>query len=251
MQRFAMVLFTLAFVPLKMPGGQALTAEQQIAQAVLPLPESLRAGAKVLGYDEKLTLTTLRKGSNAMVCTADRPGDDHFDVRCYHEAFMPAIQRARELRSQGLEGSAVDQEMDKEIKAGSIKLPNHARAGLPVRRSSSRCSAAPPVRYSLISCCPRARLPLCLRLGCVHDPPFDYEHPAGYRMLGPIGAYDAATNQVTGEIRRWQSLHLRFQTAADLSLPTESKPRHALRDGFGHLVGTRDDRALNGCSRFD
>jgi hypothetical protein len=172
MQRFAMFFITLAFVPLKMP-GQALTAEQQIAQAVLPLPESLRAGATVLGYDEKLTLTTLRKGSNAMVCTADRPGDDQFDVRCYHQAFLPAIQRARELRGQGLEGSAVDQEMEKEIKAGSIKLPNHATAG--------------------------------------------------YRMLGPIGAYDAATNQCTGEIRRWQSLHLPFQTAADLTLPTESK----------------------------
>jgi hypothetical protein len=169
-------LVVVMFVPLMLPAQavtQAPTAEQQIAQAVLPLPESLRAGATVLGYDAKLTLVTLRKGSNAMVCTADRPGDDQFDVRCYHESFMPAIQRARELRSQGLQGSAVDQEMEKEIKAGSIQLPNHATAG--------------------------------------------------YRMLGPISAYDPATNAVTSEIRSWQSLHLPFQTAVDLTLPTESK----------------------------
>jgi hypothetical protein len=41
-------------------------------------------------------------------------------------------------------------------------------------------------------------------------------------MLGPISAYDPATNAVTGEIRSWQSLHLPFQTAGDLTLPTES-----------------------------
>jgi hypothetical protein len=171
MKRIA-VLFFLAFVTVTMR-AQTPTSEQQIAAAVLPLPESLRAGATVLGYDDKLNLVTLRKGSNAMVCTADRPGDDQFDVRCYNESFMPAINRARELRRQGLQGSAVDQAMEKEIKAGSIQLPGHATAG--------------------------------------------------YRMLGPIAAYDPATNTVTSEIRRWQSLHLPFQTAAELTLPTESK----------------------------
>ncbi len=108
---------------------------------------------------------------------------------------MPAITPARELRAQGLQGKAVDQEMEKEIKAGSIRLPDHATAG--------------------------------------------------YRMLGPIGAYDAGTNTATSEIQKWQSVHLPFQNRGGLGASDRIEARHAVCDGVGHLVGARDDRALS------
>ncbi len=43
---------------------------------------------------------------------------------------------------------------------------------------------------------------------------------AGYRMLGPIGAYDPSSRTWTAAIDRWQSVHFPYQTAADIGLPT-------------------------------
>ncbi|MGC2056682.1 MAG: hypothetical protein WA653_00385 [Candidatus Sulfotelmatobacter sp.] len=75
------------------------TASQQIAAAVLPLPEVMRGHATILGNAPDLSLVTLRQGSNGMVCTASRPGNAEFDVRCYHESFMPVVRRVRDLHS--------------------------------------------------------------------------------------------------------------------------------------------------------
>jgi hypothetical protein len=64
----------------------------------------------------------------------------------------------------------------------------------------------------------RRRLDEEIKSGRVHLP----DHPtAGYRMLGPMNAYDARTNSVTAEIDKWQSVHFPFKTAAELHLPTE------------------------------
>ena len=45
----------------------------QIASALMAAPKQFRDGATVLGYDAKGTLTTLRRGSNNMICLADNP----------------------------------------------------------------------------------------------------------------------------------------------------------------------------------
>lgn len=42
---------------------------------------------------------------------------------------------------------------------------------------------------------------------------------AGYRMLGPISAYNRETNEAGPEIRKWQSIHFPFDTADDMGLP--------------------------------
>lgn len=145
-------------------------AADQIAAAVLPLPEALRAGAGVRGYNERLELVVLRETANGMVCTGDRPGDDQFDVRCYEAAFLTAIDRRRELGAQaGL--SAFDERFEQEIREGRLTLPAHPTAG--------------------------------------------------YRMLGPIAAYDAGTRTWSHEIDRWQSVHFPYRTAAELGLPEE------------------------------
>jgi tetratricopeptide (TPR) repeat protein len=145
-------------------------AEEQIAAAVLPLPESLRAGATVRGFDAKLARVTLRQGTNTMVCNGDRPGDTIFDVRCYERQFQAVIDRRRELVGSGALND-LDPRFEDEIKSGRLALPDYPTAG--------------------------------------------------YRMLGPIEAYDPRSRTWTAAIERWQSVHFPYQTAAAIGLPTE------------------------------
>ena len=152
---------------------QAPPARQQIASALLPLPEVMRTQATVLGYAPDLSLVTLRQGSNGMVCTASRPGNAEFDVRCYHESFMPVVRRLRELNSEGVKDDEVFRIIDAEVKAKKLRIPDHPTAG--------------------------------------------------YRMLGPISAYQLGTNTVGKEIRSWQSVHFPYKTAAEIGLPEEGQ----------------------------
>jgi tetratricopeptide (TPR) repeat protein len=146
------------------------SVEEQVATAVLPLPESLRSGATVRGYDAKLSRVVLRQGSNNMVCNGDFPGDTLFDVRCYERVFQAVIDRRREL-GRGSTRSESDARFDAELKEGKLKLPSYVTAG--------------------------------------------------YRMLGPIAAFDQPTLTWTADIERWESVHFPFQTAADIGLPEE------------------------------
>ena len=159
-------------------------ASQQIAAAVLPLPDALRAQATVVGYAADFELITLRAGTNGIVCTATRPGDKDFDVRCYQESFMPIVRRLRELHRQGLPAKEVSRVVDSEIQSKKLPLP-----------------AGPA---------------------------------AGYRMLGPISAYSAATNSVGPEIESWQSIHFPYKTAAEIGLPEEGK----VPNTFPYVMGS-------------
>jgi len=113
-------LLLLSPVPLL---AQLPTSDQQIAAAVLALPESMRATATVLGYRTAGTLTELRKGSNGMTCLADDPESPAFHVACYHESLEPFMARGRALRAQGVKGGLVDSTRFKEIKEGTLKMP--------------------------------------------------------------------------------------------------------------------------------
>ncbi len=144
--------------------------DEQIATAVLPLPEALRAGAGVRGYDASLKQITLRQSTNGMICTGDRPGDAEFDVRCYERGFLAVIDRNKQLnRSPSF--STPNPRFEAEIKSGRLKVPGHPTAG--------------------------------------------------YRMLGPIAAYDPKTGTWTAAIETWQSVHFPYQTAAEIGLPVD------------------------------
>jgi len=92
--------------------------------AVLPLPEPLRAGATVVRLNSQLRPEVLRKGTNGMVCIADPPNDDEFDVRCYRDTFIPVVYRAFQL------GYAVSGDrVEAEIKAGKLRLSREPTAG--------------------------------------------------------------------------------------------------------------------------
>src|SRR5713101_7179384 len=123
MKSHVALLSLLAFVclPTLAQKPEVPPARKQIAAAVLPLPVALRAQATVVGYAPDSRLITLRAGTNGIVCTATRPGDQKFDVRCYQESFMPIVRRMRELFGQGLPPKEVYRAVDSEIQ--SRKLP--------------------------------------------------------------------------------------------------------------------------------
>jgi hypothetical protein len=115
------------------PGDSAtptiqLTAEQQIAAAVLAAPEEMRAGATVLGYGVDGRLKKLRQGSGGLVCLASDPKAERFHVACYHRSLEPFMARGRALRAHGVTGDKVDSVRFAEVRAGKLRMPTHAAA---------------------------------------------------------------------------------------------------------------------------
>lgn len=101
--------------------GQAPSASpaQLIAGAVLAAPDSLRADATVLAADG----TVLRKGTSVLICLADDPATDRFQVACYHKDLEPFMARGRELRKQKVARGAIDSLREADIEAGRIAMP--------------------------------------------------------------------------------------------------------------------------------
>jgi hypothetical protein len=100
---------------------------EQIAAAVQAAPAELRAGATVLGYNEKGELTKLRAGTGDLVCLADNPKIKSFEVDCYHKDLEPFMARGRELAATGMTGKARHEQRNKEVKAGKVPMPTAPR----------------------------------------------------------------------------------------------------------------------------
>ena len=103
-----------------------LTADQQIAVAVLPLPASFRDSATVMGYGADGKMKVLRPGQGAMVCLASDPASERFHVACYHRALDPFMARGRALRAQGIKGDQIDSFRFAEVRSGQLKFPTQA-----------------------------------------------------------------------------------------------------------------------------
>jgi hypothetical protein len=121
-----LVLATLAVAVV--PGSdllaQAPTAPVQIAGAVQASPTQQRAGATVLGFGPDGSMTTLREGSNELICLADDPNREGWSVACYHESLEPFMARGRELRAQGVTDSGeLAQRRWAEADAGTLSMP--------------------------------------------------------------------------------------------------------------------------------
>ena len=103
-------------------------AATQIAGAVLPLPESLRATATVLGYGPDGKMVSLRAGTGDMICLASDPKQKEFHASCYHKDMEPFMARGRALRASGVTGGQVDTVRFKEVKEGKITMPKQPAA---------------------------------------------------------------------------------------------------------------------------
>jgi hypothetical protein len=103
-------------------------AAEQIAAAILAAPADRRAGARVLGYDDKGALVTLREGSNDQVCLADNPKETGINVACYHKDLEPFMTRGRALAAEGVKTSDREDIRHKEIAAGTLAMPKEPRS---------------------------------------------------------------------------------------------------------------------------
>lgn len=124
MRRFSL-LALLAVTVTAPAAAQVPSPAWQIAAAVLPLPDSMRPGAEVLGYKTAGgPLVQLRAGTNVMICLADDPTVEGYAANCYHKSLAAFMRRGRELRAAGItKKSAVDSARLAEIKAGTITMP--------------------------------------------------------------------------------------------------------------------------------
>jgi hypothetical protein len=168
--------------------AQSAGTSALIKAAVLPLPESLRAGATVVNFEAGGTYTVLRKGSNDMVCIhepTEGTGRAYksgkiFWAHCYNESIFAMMKlRADLMKDLARAGKTVDAKVvndavESEIKSGKLKLPAHPTTG--------------------------------------------------FQMRGPLSGYNAAANTVSPEIKSWQMVIIPYATGASLSLPEERTP---------------------------
>lgn len=109
----------------EIPRNQQLTADQQIASAILAAPEEARTNAMVYGYNANNELEILRKGSNDFICIADNPKKDGFQVVAYHTSLEPYMERGRTLNAEGKSRQEKEEIRSTEAKNGVLQMPEN------------------------------------------------------------------------------------------------------------------------------
>ena len=102
---------------------QILTVEDYIASAVLAAPKEFREQAKVYGFDENGKMITLREGENEIICIADDPNRNGFEVVAYHKDLEPFMARGRVLKAEGKSAQEKAAIREKEAIDGSLEMP--------------------------------------------------------------------------------------------------------------------------------
>ena len=78
----------------------AQSTEDQIAEALLAAPESLRAGATVIARDTQGRPNIIRPGTTELVCETDGP-QPGFGVECYHTSFQGVMDWMSQRLAEG------------------------------------------------------------------------------------------------------------------------------------------------------
>ena len=92
--------------------------DEMIAQAVLPLPEDLRAGAAVYHYNDAGQRIMLRGGSNHIEC---KPRDENGFTSCSGKNTAVSRDYRAKLAASGLEGEELQAAMRAAEEAGTIE----------------------------------------------------------------------------------------------------------------------------------
>jgi hypothetical protein len=95
----------------------------QIKTALMAAPDEKKEGAMVYGYTAKGEWTTLRKGTNDMICITDDPNGKDFSVSCYNSSAEPFMERGRALKKEGKSFQEIFDAREAEGKSGKLKLP--------------------------------------------------------------------------------------------------------------------------------
>ena len=123
----------------------------EIAAAVLPLPDSMRTGARILLY-RGTDLVEVRPGTNEMICLGDDPSHKGLQVSCYHKSLEPFMLKGRELRAAGItKREAVDSARLADVKSGRIVMPASAMLSSIFAESDSfDALAGPPEKHGAL-----------------------------------------------------------------------------------------------------
>ncbi|MEM7485120.1 MAG: hypothetical protein AAF348_07915 [Bacteroidota bacterium] len=100
------------------------TKEWQIKTALMAVPIDYKQGAKVYGYDTNGNFVTLREGTNDYIALASDPKKEKFSTAAYHKNLDPFMARGRELKAEGKEFQEIFDIREKEVKAGTLKMPD-------------------------------------------------------------------------------------------------------------------------------
>ncbi len=101
----------------------ALDADMQVLLAVQAAPGDMRDGAAVQGLDASGAFTTLREGTNDLVCMAPNPAAETLEISCHHTGLEPFFARGRELSSEGITGQDRTVARWDEFTAGTLPIP--------------------------------------------------------------------------------------------------------------------------------
>ncbi|MCK0123408.1 hypothetical protein MWU76_03245 [Gelidibacter sp. F2691] len=104
------------------------SAESQIKTALYASPEMYQDGAKVLGYNDKGELVTLREGNNGLICIANSPKRNGVMVSCYSDKLEAYMARGRELADSGKNEAEKRELRKQEIDAGTLMMPKEPAA---------------------------------------------------------------------------------------------------------------------------
>lgn len=120
MNRLPLLLCCAALVLTNGACAQSSADTHLINQALAAAPDELKEGARILAYDDQGMYRLVRDGDNGLTCVADNPGQEGFEVVCYHSELEAYMARGRELRAEGMSGMETVTKRGEEIEDGTL-----------------------------------------------------------------------------------------------------------------------------------
>jgi hypothetical protein len=142
-----LVVMALLTTPFAIVAATDISTQDQIAQAVSPLPEGMRASATVVYYDAKGEPIVLRQGTGAIVCTTDQHRNT-FAVSCYHKILRAQRDIEAKMRTEGKD--AKDIQASVQAARDSGRLPRPPQRTMMYMRSGKTEAEAKVLRVMLM-----------------------------------------------------------------------------------------------------
>lgn len=121
------LVLAMTFAAAEVIQAQERSVDEQITEALMPLPPDLRAGASVIRYDDTGKKILLRRGTSNITCTADSPAKG-FSVSCYPNRIEGYRERVAELLTAGTSEDELLEIIDAEVTSGKLRSPDRAVA---------------------------------------------------------------------------------------------------------------------------
>jgi len=145
MKRSLWILVVAGFAT-AMLEAQERSVQARVAEAVSPLPTSLRDGAEVITWDAKGNRKVVREGNNGIICASNHRGNG-FVVRCFTKVLEPEEAMYFRLIGGGKTPAEARSALQAERQAGKFPTPP---AGTMEYVKSGKSGAEPGTVWILI-----------------------------------------------------------------------------------------------------